>query len=236
MGFGILFIGYLISFNTVAYPGFTKIFSFLVMLLAMSRLGVYNHRLKGAYRALIPTSVLGAIYFFLEVARMFSFLPEESETLLFRLVPLAVAIGEAVFFAYLLGGLAELAKETEVPFLQLGALRNRLFTLIYYFLFILGQFDYSPALTRFLIYYNVALLFVGFFILFLNAKLIYGFYMWICLPGDENMERKTSSIPFIDKLYEKMDAAEERRLMRRQNAGAAYRKEKQQRKERKKKK
>ncbi len=236
MGFGILFLGYLISFNTVAYPGFTKVFSFLLMLLAMSKLGIYNRHLRGAYRALIPTTVFGAVYFFLEAARMFSFLSEENALLLFRLVPLAVAIGELVFLTYLLGGLAELAKETEVPFLQLGALRNRILTLIYYFLFILGQFDYSPALTRFLVYYNVALLFVGFFIFFLNAKLIFGFYMWICLPGDENMSRKTSKIPFIDKLYEKMDAAEERRLMRRQNADAAYRKDKQKSKENKKKK
>lgn len=236
MGFGILFLGYLISLNTVAYPGFTKIFSFLLMLLAMSKLGVYNRRLKGAYTALIPASLLGALYFFLEIARMFSLLSQEGITLLFRLVPLAVAICEAVFLFYLLGGLADLAKETEVPFLQLGALRNRILSLVYYFLFIIGQFDYSQALTRFLVYYNVALLFVWFFLFFLNAKLIYGFYMWICLPGDESMSRKTSRIPFVDKLYERMDEAEERRLQRRQNADAAYRREKQKKKEHKKKK
>ncbi len=236
MGFGILFLGYLISINTLAYPGFTKIFALLLMLLSMSKLGIYNRRLKSAYITLIPATVIGVLYFALEVAKMFSFIPEDAATLLFLLIPLAVTVCELIFLFYLLGGLADLAKETEVPFLLLGSLRNRTLTVIYYVLFILGQFDYSPALTKFLIYYNVALLFVGFFIFFLNAKLIYGFYMWICLPGDENMNRKTSNIPFIDKLYERMDAAEERRLQRRQNSDAAYRQEKQARKENKKKK
>ena len=235
MGFGILFCGYLVGFNTVAYPGFTKIFSYLLMLLAMTKLGRYNHGLKGAYYALIPTSVVGGLYFLLQVASMFSLIPETEEILLFRLIPLAAAIFEAFFLFRLMRGLADLAKETEVPMLELAALRNRTLSLIYYGLYVLGQLDYGAELTKFLIYYNVALLFIGFFIMFLNAKLIFGFYMWICLPEDVNMERKHSRIPFLDRLYEKMDEMEERRLARRREADRAYREQKTEKKKRRKK-
>ncbi len=235
MGFGILFSGYLIGFNTVAYPGFTKIFSYLLMLLAMTKLGQYNRGLKGAYYALIPTSLVGGLYFFLQVASMFSLLPTTEEILLFRLIPLAAALLEALFLFRLLRGLADIAKETEVPMLELASLRNRTLTLIYYVLYVFGQLDYGEGMTEFLVYYNVALLFVGFFIMFLNAKLFFGFYMWICLPGDEDMERKRSRIPFVDRLYEKMDAMEERRLKRRQEADRAYREQKAEKKKRRKK-
>ena len=236
MGFGILFIGYLIGFNTVAYPGFTKIFSYLLMLLAMTKLARYNRGLRQAYYALIPATVIGGLYFLLQVVSMFSLIPAREELLLFRLVPLAAALFELLFLFRLLRGLADLAEETEVPVLRLAALRNRTLSVIYYVLYIVGQLDYSEAATKFLIYYNLALLLVGFFIMFLNAKLIFGFYMWICLPGDENMDRKRSGIPFLDRLYEKMDAMEERRLKRRQEADRAYHEEKKKKKEKRKKK
>ncbi|MBO7292665.1 MAG: hypothetical protein J6V07_01885, partial [Clostridia bacterium] len=177
MGFGILFFGYLISINTIAYPGFTKIIAYLVMLLAMTRLGQYNRDLKAAYYTLIPTAVIGALYFLAEIAAMFSLLPEKELTLLFRLVPLAIAIFELVFLFRLLRGLQALAKETEVPMLEVSAFRDRLFVLGYYFLYILGQLDYGEKMAYVLACYNLAILLVGFVVMFLNAKLFYNFYM-----------------------------------------------------------
>ena len=236
MGFGILFFGYLISINTIAYPGFTKIIAYLVMLLAMTRLGQYNRDLKAAYYTLIPTAVIGALYFLAEIAAMFSLLPEKELTLLFRLVPLAIAIFELVFLFRLLRGLQALAKETEVPMLEVSAFRDRLFVLGYYFLYILGQLDYGEKMAYVLACYNLAILLVGFVVMFLNAKLFYNFYMWICLPGDEDMKRKTSKNRLLDKLYEKMDQMEEKRLKRRQEQDLLYRSGKEaKRKERRKK-
>lgn len=236
MGFGILFFGYLVSFNTIAYPGFTKIIAYLVMLLAMTRLGQYHRDLKAAYYTLIPGAIIGALYFLTEIASMFSLLPEKELTLLFRLIPFAVAILEAVFLFYLLRGLQALAKETEVPMLEVASFRNRLFVLGYYLLYILGQLDYGEKLTYFLACYNLAILLVGFVVMILNAKLFYGFYMWICLPGDVDMKRKTSKIRLLDKLYEKMDAMEERKLERKRERDLLHRSEMEaKRKERKRK-
>ena len=236
MGFGILFFGYLISVNTIAYPGFTKIIAYLVMLLAMTKLGRYNRDLKAAYYALIPTTVIGFLYFLSEISAMFSLVPEREMTLLFRLIPFAAAIFELFFLFRLLRGLQALAKETEVPMLEVSCFRNRLFVLGYYFLYILGQLDYGEKMAYFLACYNLAVLLVGFVVMFLNAKLFYNFYMWICLPGDEDMKRKSSKNRLLDKLYEKMDEMEERRLKRRQEQDLLYRSEKEaKRKERRKK-
>lgn len=226
MGFGILFFGYLISFNTIAYPGFTKIIAYLVMLLAMTKLGQYNRDLRAAFQTLIPTAVAGALYFLAEVASMFSLLPEKEMTLIFRLIPLAIAILELCFLFRLLRGLQALGKETEVPMLEVASFRNRLFVIGYYFFYILGQLDYGDKMAHFLVYYNLAILLVGFVVMFLNAKLFYNFYMWICLPGDEDMKRKTSKNRLLDKLYEKMDRMEEERLRRRQEQKLLYRSEK----------
>ena len=226
MGFGILFFGYLISFNTIAYPGFTKIIAYLVMLLAMTRLGQYNRDLKAAYYTLIPGAAIGALYFLAEIASMFSLLPEKEMTLLFRLIPLAIAILELLFLFRLLRGLQALAKETEVPMLEVASFRNRLFIVGYHLLYILGQLDYGEQMAYFLACYNLAILLVGFVVMFLNAKLFYNFYMWICLPGDEDMKRKTSKNRLLDKLYEKMDEMEERKLKRRQEQDLLRRSEK----------
>ena len=97
MGFGTLFIGYLIGANTLAYPGFTKVFAYLVMLLAMTKLAPYHRSLKNALYTLIPTAVLGLGYLLLEGADLFSLLSEEGKALLFRLVPLGCYLCEAAF-------------------------------------------------------------------------------------------------------------------------------------------
>ncbi len=226
MGFGILFIGYLIGTNTLVYPGFTKIFSYLVMLLAMTKLAPYNRSLKSAFYTLIPTAVFGFGYLLLEIAGFFSLISGEGKELLFRLTPLICYIFEFAFLFLLLHGLQALAKETEVKKLEVEAFRNRIFTVVYYLLLLAGQFNYGENAAKFLIRYNIVVLILGLVLVFLNTKLFFGYYMWICLPEDTEMGRRTSSIPFLDRLYKRADEREERRLAERLAADAEYRREK----------
>lgn len=235
MGFGILFFGYLISINTVAYPGFTKIFAYLVMLLALVKLAPYHNDLKRAYHSMIPTAILGFAYFLVECANMLSLFQPADRDLLLRITSLAIAIAELVFLFFLLRGLQALGKETAVPMLEIAAFRNRIFSVIYYLLYIFGQFDYPASMIPFLRYYTLVVLLIGLAVMFLNAKLFYGFYMWICLPGDEEIKRRSSSLPFLDKIYEKMDRMEEARLAKMREENATLRNEKKKKKEKKKK-
>ncbi|MBR7094779.1 MAG: hypothetical protein IKC73_01020 [Clostridia bacterium] len=211
MGFGILFLGYLINLNTLVYPGFTKILGYLVMLLAMTKLAAYNRPLKSAFCTMIPTAVLGVFYLLLEVAALFSLLPTKEEELLFRLIPLAAYALELVFCFFLFRGLQALAEETEVRVLEVRAFRNRIFTTVYYLLFLAGQFNYGESSALFLVRYNIAILLVGIVIAFLNLKMIYSFYMWICLPEDLSMDKGGFSLPGLGRLSAKLDEMQERR-------------------------
>ena len=167
---------------------------------------------------------------------MFSFFGEEGKTLLFQIVPLAMSACELVFLYQLLRGLQELAVETEVKVLEIAAFRNRLFSVIYYLLYIAGMFDYGAEAVTFMRYFGVIIMLLGLIIFFLNAKLIFNFYMWICLPEDLDMKRKPSRFAAVERLLSRIDSIEDKRLKRRQEVDAAYRAEQKHKKERRKKK
>ena len=236
MGFGLLFFGYLLCINNIAYPGFTKIFAYLVMLLAMVRLCQYNRYLRAAYHALFPTAILGGVYLFIEAASAFSLFSEDLEILLFRVVPLGLAVLEAVFLFHLLKGLFALAEETDVVILKIASFRNRLFTCAYYFLHIIGQLDYGTGATRFLVYYNLVIMLVGFVVMLMNAKLFYNFYMWICLPEDVEMEKKPSKPSLLGRLQRRLDDATDKQLEDRIATDKEYREQQQKRKDERKRK
>ncbi len=210
MGFGTLFLGYLISLNTLAYAGFTKIFAYLVMLLALSKLAVYNRPFKRAYYSLFPLLLIGLCFLGLEVAGMFSLLMEQELSLFRQLCSMAYNLFEMVFSWFLLRGIQDIAHETNVYVLEVRAFRNRLFTTLYYLLFLVGQLAWQSV--TFAAAFNLVLLVLFVVIAILNAKLIYNTYMWICLEGDEDMPRRDSGIKFIDKLYRKLDEKEEAML------------------------
>ena len=237
MGFGILFFGYLLLFNTMVYAGFTRFFAYLIILYAMTKLGVYNKDLKRTFVTSAAASVFGLFYFTCETLSFFDMLSPEISDSLFRFLPFTAAVFEILLHYFLLRGLEAMAKETEVPMLQVKAFRNRIFSLVYYTLYLLARLEMFPESARqFLFYSSVVLLFVGIVVMFLNAKLIYGFYMWICLPEDLEMNRKDTGIPALNRLGKWLDDMEERRLHRRRESDAAYREEKRLKKERKKKK
>ncbi len=236
MGFGTLFIGYLIGLNTIAYPGFTKILSYLVMLLGVTKLARFNRHLKSAYYVLIPTALIGLCYLFVEAGALFSLFSESTKGDLICTVSLASALFEFVFLWRLMKGLQELSVETEVKILEIASFRNRLFTAAYYLLYIPALFEYPEKMARFMNYYSFAVILIGLAVMLLNAKLFYNFYMWICLPEDLTMERKPSRFALVEKIQRYFDSVEERQLERRREKSIEEGKAKAKRKENHKKK
>lgn len=219
MGFGTLFFGYLFLFNTVSFTGFTKIIAYLIMLLALLKLRPYNPPFKSAFISLIPLSLMGLVLFYLDAADLLSF-SVSADAITYCAVITSVL--EFVFSFYLLKGLQAISKETGVYVLEVRAFRNRLFTVLYYLLFILGQIPWKGGAV-FWAYYSIVILLFGFAVMILNAKLIYNCYMWICLEGEEDMGRRRSSFKPLDKLYERLDALWESFAKRRGEADAEYR-------------
>ena len=86
---------------------------------------------------------------------------------------------------------------------------------------------------KIVVYSTLPVLLVGLVVHFLNAKLIFSCYMWICPEGDEQMERGESRIGLINRIQKKTDAMEEefaRRRSEEENAKLRARIEKKRRK------
>lgn len=211
MGFGYLFIGYLLATNPV-YSAFTAVFGVLLIAFAMHRLGRFNLPLRHAGLLVYPMLVTEGARFVFELLRLLSLVPLSLFTSVSDvLMPISTVL-MLLFHERLLSGIEELAIETELPKVRYRAKRNRLFAILTYLL--------SLAITL-PIRADGYLLFAGSAFLptliallvciVLNAMLIWSCYMWICLPEDLDMKRKKTGIAWLDRIEDKLEADEEKR-------------------------
>ncbi|MBQ8351784.1 MAG: hypothetical protein IJY20_07065 [Clostridia bacterium] len=210
MGFGYLFLGYLVSLNFLVYSPLTTPIAVVLMLRGMLSLSRFNRPLKEAYIILWPTLVVSLAAFFLELARMLSLISQARFAAINAWLSVMMPLAMLLFTWRMLCGIASLAKETELPKLVYRARRNLIFTAIAYlaYLFFSLPFeaDWYAAAT---VHAFVPILLCRLAAMILNAMLIYACYMWICMPEDLEMERKKTGIAFLDELNEKMDKREE---------------------------
>ncbi len=226
MGFGFLFVGYLLTFNFFGYNAYSDVFATTLMLLGLSSLSLYAKGFKQAFYAGLPLLLLHIVSFGAAVGNLLDLFVPSPDLLVYLSVMGLIVKGVFLFFT--LTGVAEISAQTDIPVLRLRALRNRIFSLVFVFLGILLESDVFLSLTAFLRVLLMFYMLFGLFVTFLNAKAFYEAYIWICLEGDENMERKESRFGFINKLNAVSDRMEERTLARK--------KEERQRKEENKKK
>ena len=210
MGFGYLFLGYLISLNFFVYPYLTLLPATLLMLTGMLRLSLYNRPLREATWALYPTAVAAVLAFVLEGGRFLGVMGLSLyESLSAYLSPLFL-IMLAIFTDRLLVGLSMLGKETELPKVQFAATRNRLFSLVAYLSYLICSLPVKTDWYASIVAHAWApVLLLRLIVTFMNAFLIYSCYMQICLPEDVDMPRHKTGIGFLDAWNEKMDAREE---------------------------
>ena len=195
MGFGYLFLGYLFFFN-VAYAGFTDVIGVLLMLLGLSTLKQYARGFSSAFSAAIALLLVSFLSFVNAVLGLLSLASFPAELLAFASI-LSHAL-KCVLLWLTLSGVAQLAKETDIPVLTVRALRNRLLAPLFYLLAILTE---VPTVFGSLFpYFATARLLIGLVFTFLCAKCFFECYIWICLEGDEHMETKPSRFGFINKL------------------------------------
>ena len=217
MGFGLLFVGYLFFFNTVFYD-FSDIFACLLLLYGLSVLKQYAPYFSRAYGSLFPLLIFSGVAFLYRILCLFGLLPE----------PALVGFWEDLlssgfrfyFILGLLAGVEKIAIETGVPHIRYRAMRNRIFTVLYFVarLALILCSD-IPALTgnEVIFWLSTVLMVLGILYHFLNAKLLFSCYVWICLEGDEEMARGQSKNPvvnfinrFTDKLEDKVLESKQR--------------------------
>lgn len=209
MGFGILFIGYIFMslFSLNPFGDIAQLLGFSIILFALFKLSPYAKNFKIAKYVTVPLVLACA---FSSVTTIIQKLGVEiSLGIGFeQIFSLAFAVLFFIFHLFLLFGIREIAKFTELPKISEKAIRNFIVGAFYFVLTFAGSLD-TPFKEDFAKYFGMPTLVIGLIWYALNIVLIYSAYMWICLEGDEDMERKRSKFEFVNKLNDAFDKKEE---------------------------
>lgn len=215
MGFGILFLGYLVTFIGAMTPvyAFTQLFGVLILLYALSKLARHNKYFMitfGITLAYLAQSVFTLVGYFIAREEGSTFALIESYTLA------AVVLA---FHLFLMLAIRDIAIFTSLPKLMTRAIRNVITMGIYCILLLIQRTNFLTNEIA-LQYVGLASVLLGVIWLILNAALIFSCYMWICLEGEENMDKSPLNIPFLntinDAMNRGMDKIAERRAERNQ--------------------
>ena len=219
MGFGVLFFGYLL--NLSIFKQFTDVICFLIILYALIMLSRFNSGFRRAMYWCIPLIIAAGVYFVYELCVMLGVIgyvsiPERTATVATSYYAVFSGLLKIVFTSYLLLGIQEIGKETGVPVIELKAARNRFLTFVYYIPYIFTELEYpwGSVMEKVALYAFVPVFIFGIVYHIMNLALIHNCYVWICLEGEDNMERKRSRFSFVNRLAEKEDKLQERLVER----------------------
>ena len=214
MGFGILFLGYCITYIISLPIGVpARLVGYLIMIMGCRKLSEYSDRFKLTTYSAILLSVTSAMQ---SVALVFDFL---YQNLLLQSDPIPQAIDSVlkyadialvlVFHILLLLGIRSLAKETEVDKIEAASIRNLFFVCLYFFLIV---FSYIPLPIKeaFNKYLGLPLFLLNLAWIILNVILIFKCYANICDESDVEMEQKPSRFEFVNKY--RAELAERQRI------------------------
>lgn len=185
MGFGTLFVGYIIGINFVSKQGIFWFISSLIMLFALTKLYEYNKWFRYSLITCTVMSVLSAAAATFELLAIFG---REYQSAIIWFVTVQPMF-TAVYTYFLLCGIIDIAKETGAVNIFQRAFVQRFFLFIFYIPFIFMNFsnDFLPpsetaAKVVTVIYMVICVL--GVIYIAINAKLIFSCYMWIYVPRD----------------------------------------------------
>ena len=232
MGFGILFVGYILAFfmMLVTYGYFFELLGVLLMLYAFTKLSDYNANFKLAFIATLPLLLLSLATTGLNVSGFFGY--DFSKSIFTTVViPYCRIAFNLVFHGALFYAVGDIARETECNGIKASAYRN---AVVYAMYFVLQLIVYIPAVsanetlfTSLGMCGNVLwLCWVA-----LDAVMLFSCYMKICDESDEEMKAKPSKIGFVNKLRDDFDSKEKRA----READVRYRRERAERKKKRKK-
>lgn len=222
MGFGFLFVGYFITFIIAPFVPFGFAFQLTgaaLMIKALQTLKDYQWDFIHASYMTLPL-IFRALYHAAEYvcgafgADEFSLFGRGADDVILTAFLLVSVIG---FHVCLLRSIRRLATDLELEKIRESALFNLIAVVVYALLYlvcaILPRVG-SPALTELTGYLGLPLILLQLAWTILNLVLLYRCHMYICPEGEEDMPRKQSPIPFINRLDEELEHREERALKR----------------------
>ena len=215
MGFGLLFLGYFMTFLMSMNP-FGVIFrliGWVIICRGACKLTAYNEYfvpVKYSAVAMILLSFLDSGY------QLFSYMYDNllisfnvSSELMSNVILYTQAAGMLVFNLVLYVAARKIAADTGVQKIVVASWRNTVCILLYYVLYIIGRI---PA--PFVAEYNkiMGLPIVVLYILWIifGLTLLASCYAHICDESDVEMERKPSRFEFVNKIRTELDEKEKR--------------------------
>lgn len=206
MGFGLLFIGYFITF----IMALTK-FGFAIrlagyLLMAYSLIKLRDFELKFTWSMLISFGliIIGIVQCVFGVCDELLYSLSENVVLLRSVVDIGESLLIIVFNLLLLWGIMTISKRLELSRQKNAAIRNIIFVIFWAVLDILGTGPFSNN-SVYINYFGLPTFIIYFAWIILNLVLIFSCYMYICPAGDEEMNRKKTNIKFIDSIIEESD-------------------------------
>ncbi|MBQ9736662.1 MAG: hypothetical protein IJV96_07760 [Clostridia bacterium] len=212
MGFGYLFLGFLLTFN-IPYAEYSDFFATALMLWGLSTLSPYAKGFQTAFRTGIVLAGIHFVRLFFGIFELLSLFTLPAPVV--SGVAAASLLVRAVFIWFIFAGIDEVAKETDLPKLREHALRSRFLTPVFCAAGLVLEVGVFTHMTAFLGYYLLGYIIFGILYAFFNAKTVYECYILICFEGEENMDRKPSRFGFVNRFRKWSDEQDEKTVRRR---------------------
>lgn len=228
MGFGLLFIGYFMAaFMSMSPLGgyLIRVLGYIVVLYAALKLKKYNKDFKylclGSILMIVISSLIAASGI-TESITSSSFL----NATLKNIIGHVERIGYVIFTGSMCLPIRSIAKETEVEKISVAAIRNLIFTGVYFVLYLIAYIP-LPFVNDYKTYFGTPVFIIYLVVIFMNLYTIFSCYAKICDESDVEMRQKPSCFAFVNRFREENER-------RRIEADERYEKKKREKAERRK--
>ncbi len=206
MGFGLLVIGYFLLIN-VPFHGVDlppDFLGYILIFAALTKLGKYEKKLDTAKYITLPLMLFSGGKLFLSLLAALGY---GTYDMILSVIGYILAVILLVFYFFLLLGIRTLAKRVKLEKNARKSTRNLVIIVIFYVFTVYVNLCMHGVLPEISGVRPGAMLAIqqlfGYLIRFLNLIQFMSCYMWICLEGDEDMERKNALVSAIDKLLKR---------------------------------
>ena len=211
MGFGILFIGYILTFlmSFVSYGYFFELIGALLMVYAFTKLSEYNSKFKFAFVAALPLVITALAITVINLMGISGY--DLSDHILTKtILPNCKIYFNAVFHATMFFAVSDIAIDTECPRIRNAAYRNMIIYGVYFVLQIVVQMPFVLGDRN--IFRAVGIIGNALWLLWLalDGIMLFSCYMQICDSDDTEMKAKPSKFAAINQLRRDFDEKEQR--------------------------
>ena len=181
MGFGFVFVGYLLCLNTVL-PVYTMPVTALVAALGLRKLRVWNAAFKRAFAIGFAVAALGVAA---AVVRNLP-VPDTLIAVLFSALWLSVCLWQFFLFS----GIYSLASEVGLPRLRARALFAEVIATFYWFLYAFLELDTGETLAPIVARFLLPMIVVGLVVAIVGLVVLFNCYTDIGMPDEKDKPEK----------------------------------------------